>query len=1437
MRAANPDTFLPRCSCFLPLPRSRGTQADYSRWGRCALNSGRAGWGCTTGFRPSHVPQGSPLRWGIDQIQRIRIAEPCSRRPEAAMVDREAAAQPFHRPREHFPGRGRFTRLQSPDRRSPAQTTARFQPCSAFRIHLSIEPDCMNSFFHPHDAASTCPGCGTVVHTPQWLALDVEADAKQLAKTIAGTLHEVRCTACGTTYDADLPLILVNLRAPAHPFLFSPARAASDAETRAAAAALLTHAREVTGASTLPGGTTRLPVAPHHLLPMVLDGGWDTVVLLSGVRLPSAPLAARLAHLTVTAEWRTLLGAVRGDAELISPAAEAVLARWAGEASARKDLAGAAGVQAVRTLLRRRGEIDEKTVQWEQELLDKERQHLPDPQGTPAADGGVTPELARLRFLVPDTWRESIAVLRAHPQAVPGGEAALRAMAAAADGPIRAVLEEHADFLRRVADGGPAGLDEHKRHLASRVDASRLGTLLHRALDADDAAAAAHDLAALNASVSAWDALHRESAILFHPWVHASALQSAAASRRRRYALNGDPANLSEALPLIDAALARFATGSYAWSGARLERGLLFRVRFDAGAALADLDAAVAEYRGALEAEPGPQTALVYAALGGALRLRYEMGGDVCVLDEAIAALQRAIAQIPAGGADWAACQNNLGGALATRVSVLGTVSDLDAAIEAYQAALSGKPDVSFARANTLANMAETLRIRYLMLGRTADLDASVRTLRTLLDDFPPGGPAWGRWHDMLGLSLLHRYSARGRPADLRDARAAFEVALAHVPPGAGDRLRIVANVADALRDVHRATGDPALLDEALGLLRQAAQDAGPGDRAEHLSDLGLVLTDRFFAMLDEADRVEALDAYARAEPELDPDIRPRAALGAVRWAALLHAARDDWPRAVPVLERGLRAVEALYQGQLLEAGHEATLAMAGDVYRDAAYALARAGRVEEAAVTMEHGRARISGEGAARDHAELGGVRTRSPELYDAYRGAVAQLHRLEHETRGAALPDRAAGTTSPETRWRAAEARRVLGEAVDAIRLIPNYEGFLAPPDLESLRAAARPGEPLVYLLAASAGGVALVVHALTTKGAPVEAVWSNEFAAATLNDVLFGRDGALGYLAGLGEDDLLPELLPSVLAQIGEQLIEPLAATLRARGARGVTLVPAGRLSLLPLHAAEYRVHGRLVRLLDEFTVRTAPSARLLSLGRKAAERAYPVPTPLVVVGNPLPHPWPLKFARPEAESVAALSGGARPLMEFEATRRALLDVLPGAACVHLACHGRFDPGDPLHSGLELADGVLSLRELLDERALEGVRLVALSACQTAVTEFRRVPDEAVGLPAACLRSGAAGVVSTLWSVADASTALLMVRFWEGCLMRAGAGAADPVAALRDAQRWLRDTTTGELRAWVRGRPLLAPVIAELEAVPGNARPYADPFYWAPFTFVGA
>jgi len=220
--------------------------------------------------------------------------------------------------------------------------------------------------------------------------------------------------------------------------------------------------------------------------------------------------------------------------------------------------------------------------------------------------------------------------------------------------------------------------------------------------------------------------------------------------------------------------------------------------------------------------------------------------------------------------------------------------------------------------------------------------------------------------------------------------------------------------------------------------------------------------------------------------------------------------------------------------------------------------------------------------------------------------------------------------------------------------------------------------------------------------------------------------------------------------------------------------------------------------------------------------------------------------LEFAVTEATVIAAaFAGRSRLLTGEEAVRREVEEALWSAGYLHLACHGRFDPDHPLETGVVLAHGErLTVRDLLDGQPLAeagrpSARLSVLSACESAIIESKRAPDEAVGLPAVFLQAGVPGVVGSLWEVDDLSTALLMIRFYEHLLSRdSAAGAAGlrtPGAALQRAQLWLRDATTQELLAMLQGRGGGGAVLRLALEEPAE-RPFRDPYYWAPFVCVG-
>ena len=88
----------------------------------------------------------------------------------------------------------------------------------------------------------------------------------------------------------------------------------------------------------------------------------------------------------------------------------------------------------------------------------------------------------------------------------------------------------------------------------------------------------------------------------------------------------------------------------------------------------------------------------------------------------------------------------------------------------------------------------------------------------------------------------------------------------------------------------------------------------------------------------------------------------------------------------------------------------------------------------------------------------------------------------------------------------------------------------------------------------------------------------------------------------------------------------------------GVRAITLIPTGRLALLPLHAARLPDGSHL---LDHFAISYAPSAQALQAARREAEARQEAPFFLTGVGNPLPPPEALRDLHRELqEAVAAL-----------------------------------------------------------------------------------------------------------------------------------------------------------------------------------------------------
>lgn len=165
--------------------------------------------------------------------------------------------------------------------------------------------------------------------------------------------------------------------------------------------------------------------------------------------------------------------------------------------------------------------------------------------------------------------------------------------------------------------------------------------------------------------------------------------------------------------------------------------------------------------------------------------------------------------------------------------------------------------------------------------------------------------------------------------------------------------------------------------------------------------------------------------------------------------------------------------------------------------------------------------------------------------------------------------------------------------------------------------------------------------------------------------------------------------------------------------------------------------------------------------------------------------------------------------KALLMNEARKAAVRQAFGEYNVLFFFTHGVADFANPPASGLEMAvapgdapeEARLTLAEIFDLRS-QNTRLAVLAACETGVPSDLKTMDEVVSLPSGLMQAGVPGVIGSLWSVAESSTAILMSIFFEEWRTNG----LTPPQALRRAQQRLR------------------------------VEKFSHPFYWAAFTFTG-
>lgn len=851
------------------------------------------------------------------------------------------------------------------------------------------------------------------------------------------------------------------------------------------------------------------------------------------------------------------------------------------------------------------------------------------------------------------------------------------------------------------------------------------------------------------------------------------------------------------------------------------------------------LTTAIAAHQQALQArEVDPATWITCQNnLGNALRdqAALHLGSEQYeLLTKAASAFQHLVQRVAPGVPSWPMYQSNFGTVLSAQAELRTSAERLRllrVAEQAYRAAVSTSRPEDPDRAGYLNNLGNCL-------GAQADLRRGGARLRILKEaerayhrairtPTPDLADAAG-YRNSLGNNLSNQAELQAGAEQLRllqRARRAYQSAVTMstvgTPAWADYQVSLGNNWSD-LAELQRGTKQLRLLLKSEQAYRHAlsVRSAGTSAWVKVQTNLGILLRTQATLVTNEAQHRHLLEEAASAheqalaaipqelQPAVARDLAVELARTYVRHSALPDAEHDMLGRAWATVAIALAAADLLELRTPSLAFRQEAWAENARLYNLAGSIRARQGYLDQAVALIERGRARGLAEATGRRSADLAQLsaadRTR-------YLQAVERVQAIE------------AADREQDDPLALLEEARAANEHLAAVvaRLRQTTSDFL--PDrtisLDALRARLRVGEALVYLIPQETGTLVAVIPQGDHEPAIMwqTGLTSDGLAALVVRPTADGRTlggylpAALGWSRPRMRARTLLRVLDALLPALGDALMRRVISLLHERSCSHAILVSSGYLSVLPLHAACYApLAGEVATATadrryacDDVAITYTPSGAALLDARAAAarqRRAGPARR-LFVAGNPQlsapGEPWTratrgyLPYAEWEARRVAEIAAAHTPLaidlaLGEHASDVRVVEGVNQSQVAHLALHAAFDLNEPQRSAFRTAFRThLLLRDLLDGRRvrLAQIRLVVLSACQSALRDVDYLSEEAVGLFGALLAGGVPGVIGCLWAVNDLATAALMESFAERYLGAQQPPAVALGAAIRD------------------------------------------------------
>lgn len=934
------------------------------------------------------------------------------------------------------------------------------------------------------------------------------------------------------------------------------------------------------------------------------------------------------------------------------------------------------------------------------------------------------------------------------------------------------------------------------------------------------------------------------------------------------YQHDGTGQRLADAIGLLEFAGARSREGSVDYRAAQTSLGNALRARFTQAGDPADLDRAIGCHRAAAADLPegAPDAAVWLAMYGHALHDRYAREEDEQDLAECAEVYARAAARATDGSQDLVL--SGQGTVSIERYRRSGDAAHLQAALDLYTRALEACPPAAPQRSVHLSDLGTVYRLRYLSTGQLRDLERAAASMDEAIALTDPGAPSWAALLTTRGLLNLDAYNQTGLVAAVEDGISDLTEAVAAQSPRAPRRPDIQASLASALvlrTELAALTADIQAEDDDIGNaieLLESALSLTPGEaamRAQYLGALGdarlsryrqaddLADLDSAIELLDQAwrssgesgqggladrrarayrlrwtrrhsddDLHRAVEMYERASrpgPGQGPGQVAESALEWGRWAL----DRQAWPEAARAYQRCLESIIVLLAGNAARHHKETWLEPAAEVPSRVAYAYAMAGDPVTAAALFERGRGFLLNETAEWRRR----LQEEHPELLARLRGAIAAADVMAGAVR-TVTPRPLAGPLAaghPERVYQ--ELDEVLAEVESLASAVGS--GISRPgsapghlPDTWVVRLAPGPQSSIALVSPPAAEMVTVI-----PLGGAAEAALQEQLAVLRA-----------GYEQRLAVPEAWHTALDEVTGWLGREVGQALTAVIPA-GAE-IVLISGGALGLLPLHAAWLPgpAQGGRRYLVDQVRIRYAPNIASVRPDPGTAR-----PSSVFLVDDPRPSKMPIREARLDQAVLARYFREYTAVRGPEATREAVLRTITEGSCgvIHLSCHATANVSRPMETAFLLAgDDTMTVRDLFGAPAGRA-RLGVLAGCETGVAGGL-LPDEALGLPTALLAAGVPGVIASAWAIPDHRvTAVLLARFYQEWQ----ADGWPPAEALRQAQRWVRDSTNGEKTTdypWYgdayRGR-----VGGSAHRMWLTARTHQHPYWWAGFAYTGA